>query len=99
MKGREVPEVRTYLVVWVGLLTLLTLTLGSAYVPMGTLNTVANLGIAVAKAALVMLFYMHLRQSSGLTRLFAVAGFVWLGLLIGLTLTDVLTRAVPPAPW
>ena len=80
------------LLVWVALLGLLALTAGTALVPMGAFNTLANMAIAVAKAALVLLFYMRLRSESPLVRLFAAAGFAWLSVLIGLGLTDVLLR-------
>jgi len=58
----------------------------------------------VTKALLVILFFMHVKDSSRLTRLTVVAGFFWLAILIGITLTDYLSRptvdklrAVPPA--
>ncbi|HXU67588.1 MAG TPA: cytochrome C oxidase subunit IV family protein, partial [Casimicrobiaceae bacterium] len=92
MIRHPVAAVRTYVLVWVALMILLTLTLGSAYIPLGSLNTVINLGIAVAKALLVMLFFMHLRSGHPVLRIFASAGFFWLALLIGLSLTDFLTR-------
>jgi len=47
---------------------------------------------------------MHVKDSSRLTRLTVVAGFFWLAILIGITLTDYLSRpvdnrvrAIPPA--
>jgi caa(3)-type oxidase subunit IV len=70
MIRHPVAAVRTYVLVWVALMILLTLTLGSAYIPLGSLNTVINLGIAVAKALLVMLFFMHLRSGD---RILAIA--------------------------
>jgi cytochrome c oxidase subunit 4 len=84
-----VPLPRTYALVWVALLALLALTLGSAYLKMGWLNTAVNLGIAAAKALLVMLFFMHLRSGQAVLRIVAGAGFLWLALLIGLAFSDV----------
>ena len=92
MIRHPVAAAKTYVLVWAGLLTLLALTLGSAYVPLGWLNSVINLAIAVAKALLVMIFFMHLRSSHYVLRLAAAAGFFWLAILIGLTLTDFLAR-------
>lgn len=48
--------------------------------------------IAVVKALLVMLYFMHVRHSSRRTWVFAAAGFFWLAILIGLSLSDFLTR-------
>ncbi|WP_185999030.1 cytochrome C oxidase subunit IV family protein [Novosphingobium aerophilum] len=49
-------------------------------------------GIASAKAALILWFFMELRQEGGLARLAAIAGFVWLAILFTLTAADYLTR-------
>jgi cytochrome c oxidase subunit 4 len=49
--------------------------------------------IAVIKATLVAWFFMHLRDSTRLTWVFAVSGIFWLGILFVLTLTDYLTRS------
>jgi cytochrome c oxidase subunit IV len=48
--------------------------------------------MACVKAALVAVFFMRLRWSHPLIRLVAAAGVIWLLILIGLSLTDVLTR-------
>lgn len=72
---------RTFVVVWIALLALLALTITSAFVPMGRWNLVANLAIAAAKAALVVVFFMQLRRATATTRLMALAGLAWLGLL------------------
>lgn len=86
-------SVRTYLGVYVGLLLLLGLTMLVFVWDFGSLNLVASLAIAIAKATLVALFFMHLRYGHPVARIFAAAGVMWLGLLIGLTMCDVLTRS------
>jgi len=83
---------RTYIFVYLALLILLGGTIGLAYVDLGIWNSVAAITIAVVKALLVVLFFMHVKYSSNLTRVYVLAGFLWLALLIGLTLTDYLTR-------
>jgi len=83
---------RTYIFVYLALLILLGGTIGVAYVDLGIWNTVAAITIAVVKALLVVLFFMHVKYSNNLTRVYVLAGFLWLALLIGLTLTDYLTR-------
>lgn len=92
MISHPVAAARTYVLVWIGLLTLLLLMLGSAYLPLGWLNGVVNLAIATAQALLVMIFFMHLRSSHYVLRIAAAAGFFWLALLIGLSLADFLAR-------
>jgi cytochrome c oxidase subunit IV len=92
MISHPVAAARTYVLVWLGLITLLLLTLGSAYLPLGWVNGVVNLAIAVAKALLVMIFFMHLRSSHYVLKIAAAAGFFWLALLIGLSLADFLAR-------
>ncbi len=84
--------------VWISLMLLLTLTLVSAYIPLGGLNLILNLTISVAKALLVMIFFMHLVESSALVRLAAAGGFLWLGFLLALTLADSLTRTTLSLP-
>lgn len=83
---------RRNLLVWAALLALLGLTFGLAYIPLGPFNTVAGLGIAAIKVALVALLFMNLGLSNTLARLAAAAGFLWLVVLFALTLSDTLTR-------
>lgn len=56
------------------------------------MNNVAAITIAVGKALLVILYFMHVRYSDRLTWVFVGAGFFWLVILIGGTMDDVLTR-------
>jgi cytochrome c oxidase subunit 4 len=77
---------------WAGLLVLLGLSCGSAYIALGALNAWINIAIAVVKALLVAFVFMHLSRSSGLVRLVACAGFVWLLILTALAGADFLTR-------
>jgi cytochrome c oxidase subunit 4 len=87
-----VPPARTYVLIWVALISLLLFTLGSAFLPLGGLNSALNLAIAAAKAFLVMFFFMHLRSAHYALRIAAAVGFFWLAILIGLSLTDLLAR-------
>ena len=87
----------TYIVVYVLLMLLLAATVVAGSADLGEWNTVIALTIAVIKALLVVLFFMHVRHSSKMTWIFSSAAFVWLGFLIGLTLTDYASRT-PVAP-
>ncbi|HET9670558.1 MAG TPA: cytochrome C oxidase subunit IV family protein [Casimicrobiaceae bacterium] len=92
MITHPVPAVRTYVLVWAGLMTLLLLTLGSAFLPLGWGNAAINLVIAVAKSLLVVFFFMHLRSAHYVLRIAATAGFFWLAILLALSLTDFAVR-------
>jgi cytochrome c oxidase subunit 4 len=83
----------TFLFVYLALLCLLALTIGSAQLlQLGAVKPFVNLGIAAIKAALIAWFFMHVREGSGLVRLFSVAALFWLMILFGLGLSDWLTR-------
>jgi cytochrome c oxidase subunit IV len=97
MSQHIVPQ-KTYVFVFLGLIGLTILTTGVAYINLGPLNTVAALVIAFSKMLLVVLFFMHLRHGGGLIRVVLLAGFFWLALLIGLTMSDYRTRSWTPAP-
>jgi cytochrome c oxidase subunit 4 len=97
--GPEPPSLRGNLLVLAALLVLLALSAGSALIPMGAFNEVANLGIAALKALLVLVFFMRLKSDSPLLRLVAAMGFAWLALLIALSLADLLSRHPLLPPW
>jgi cytochrome c oxidase subunit 4 len=83
---------------WLALMILLAATTASAFVPLGSLNLPISLAIAVAKALIVLLFFMELRASRPLVRSFAAAGFFWLLIMIVLTGADYWHRSDTRAP-
>jgi cytochrome c oxidase subunit 4 len=83
-----------YLGIFVALMVLTAITTAVAYMDLGALNNIVMLGIAVLKATLVVLFFMHVKFGSRLTQMFAVCGFVWILLLFAFTLSDVATRGI-----
>lgn len=87
-------SIRVYVFVFIALLLLTALTVGAAFVHMGPFNNIVALTIAVTKAVLVLLYFMHLRHSPALTRLTVVGGVFWLMVLISLTMSDVVTRGL-----
>jgi len=62
----------------------------------GPLNAIVALTIAVFKATLVVLYFMHVRYSSKITWVFIACGLIWLIILFALTLSDFLTRKWVP---
>jgi cytochrome c oxidase subunit IV len=78
--------------VFAALLALTAITTAVAFLDLGPLNNIAALGIAVVKAMLVVLFFMHVRYGTRLTPLVVAAGVFWLAILIVLSLCDYFTR-------
>ncbi len=83
---------RRHLLVGLALFVLLALTAGSALLPLGAFNAVSNFAIAAVKAALVVVFFMHLGRGDAAVRIAAAAGLLWLGFLVALSLVDFLAR-------
>jgi cytochrome c oxidase subunit 4 len=86
-------SVLSYVTVFILLLLLTCLTVYVAGVDLGAANTPIALLIATTKATLVVLFFMHVKDSSRLTQLFLAAGLIWLGILIFITMSDFATRS------
>jgi cytochrome c oxidase subunit 4 len=92
MAEHHVTSVKLYVGIFLALLVLTAATVIVANFDLGWANDVVALTIAVVKALLVLTFFMHLRYSTRLTVLTALAGFFWLGILLVLTLNDYFTR-------
>ena len=89
---------RIYYGIFAALVVLTLVTTGVAFIDLGILNPIVALTIAVCKASLVVLFFMHVRYRGGLAWAFIGAGVLWLAFLIAFTLSDVATRGWIPAP-
>jgi cytochrome c oxidase subunit IV len=91
--AEHVVSRKTYFLVWIALMVLMVLTAGLSRIDLGEWSTVVALVIAVIKALLVILFFMHVRyEDQKMTWVMVIAGFFWLGLLLALSMTDYLTR-------
>jgi cytochrome c oxidase subunit 4 len=64
------------------------LTVSATYVDLGALNIWIGLAIATAKAALVGLYYMHLRWDKPFNAFLFISTFAFLALFVGITLMD-----------
>jgi cytochrome c oxidase subunit 4 len=82
-----------YIVIFLSLLVLTTLTVVASYIEMGIFNPIVALAIGVVKATLVVLFFMGVKYSTKLTKLTLFAGLFTFMALIGMTLADYMTRA------
>ena len=98
--------VRTCVMVLAALMGLLVLTIGAAFVNIDHWTTAHGLGsgwntaialtIAILKGLLILLFFMHVRYGSRIIWAFSAAGFVWLMIMLSLTMTDYFSRNHPP---
>ena len=94
--SEHVVPVKVYLAVFVTLLVMTAATTAISSADLGPWNTVVALGIAVFKATLVVLFFMHAKYSPRLTHLVILAGLFWLALLLLITFSDFATRGWLP---
>jgi cytochrome c oxidase subunit 4 len=90
--SEHIVSKKLYFVIFGALMVLTFLTVWVATIDLGALNTPVALAIAVTKAVLVVLYFMHVRYSSRLTWVVVAGGFLWLIIMVGLTMSDYLTR-------
>ncbi len=90
----HVESKRNYILVFAALMVLTALTVYVAYFDFGAWNSIVAMGIAVAKATLVVLIFMHVRHSPPLTKLVVVGALLWMVFMVSLTLGDYFTRGV-----
>jgi len=82
-----------YIIIGGSLLVLTGLTVGASYLELGIFNPIVAIAIACIKAVLVVLFFMHVKYSSKLTKLTVFCGLFTFMALIGMTLSDYFSRA------
>ena len=89
----HIVPVSTYRNVFAALMGLLILTLWVAMYDLpGPLNIAVAMAVAVAKALLVVLYFMHVRYSSRLVQVFAGAALIWLLIMFVITFGDYFSR-------
>jgi cytochrome c oxidase subunit 4 len=84
---------RVYVAILFALMIGTGLTVWASFLELGAWNPVIALAIATAKAVLVVLFFMHVKYSTKLTKLTVVAAIFMFLTLISMTLTDYISRA------
>ncbi|MDR3640950.1 MAG: cytochrome C oxidase subunit IV family protein [Humidesulfovibrio sp.] len=88
-RPHEPLSYRFLLLVWLGLMCLTATTVAVSRIELGALNIVAALGLAGAKASLVIFFFMHLKYENWIIKGMVFMAFVVLAIAIGLTFVDV----------
>jgi cytochrome c oxidase subunit 4 len=96
--GHHIVPIAFYWKIFWGLMVLLVITLAAAAFDLGAANLPLAMVIAIAKAAMVMIYFMHLRWSSKLVVLFATIAFAFLAILFIFTLNDYIGRGWQPMP-
>jgi cytochrome c oxidase subunit 4 len=92
--GHAHPTLKIYFAVFTALMVFTALTVWASFEHLGIWNTPVALAIAVTKATLVVLFFMHLRYSPKLTAIVISSSLLWLVILFVVTLSDYFSR-----PW
>ena len=82
----------TYYLVFGALIVLTVITVAAANFNFGPLNDVVAMGVAVTKAMLVILFFMHVRYSPRLIGVVVAGMFLWLAIMLVLTFSDYVSR-------
>jgi cytochrome c oxidase subunit 4 len=91
MSGHVSPK-SVYYAIFGALMALTAITVAVAFVPLGALNFPVAISIAITKATLVVLYFMHVKYSSRMTKMVVGIALFFLMTMFGLTLTDYLTR-------
>jgi cytochrome c oxidase subunit IV len=87
-----------YYTIFGALMVLTGVTVAAAFVNLGNLNFPIALGIATLKATLVILFFMHVKYSSRMTKLVVVSSLFFLAILLMETMVDYVSRGWLPGP-
>jgi cytochrome c oxidase subunit 4 len=95
MSSVHVSPLRVYFGIFGALMVLSAITVGAAFLNLGQFNSVVALAIASVKATLVILFFMHVKYSSRLTKLTVVVSLFFVVILFAETMMDYATRGLP----
>jgi cytochrome c oxidase subunit 4 len=88
----HIVPIRIYAAVFLALIVLTWVTSGVATLDLGSLNVFVALSIAIFKASLVLLFFMHVKYATRLTKMIVMSGIYWLILLLFIVMMDLWTR-------
>jgi len=88
----HVVPARVYVAVFAALMVLTAITVWASGQDFGPMNTAVALAIAITKATLVVLFFMHVKYGTPLIKASVIAAVVWLGFLVVITMSDYRSR-------
>jgi cytochrome c oxidase subunit IV len=96
--SEHIVPVKIYYGVFGALMFFTVLTYFAATIDLGSFNLVVALAIAIIKATLVILFFMHVKYSTTLTKAIVASGFFFFLIMIFFTMNDLLTRGWSGVP-
>jgi cytochrome c oxidase subunit 4 len=96
--SEHIVSPKVYVTIFLTLMGCTGLTVWAAFQDLGPLNLAVALGIAIIKATLVVLYFMHVRYNPKLIWLTLGLALAWLGVLMVITLSDYLSRGWIPFP-
>lgn len=89
----HIMPVRTYLIIFGLLWLFLIATVAASELPLGRSgHLIVAMTIAMIKAVLIVLFFMHVYYSAPLTWIIAAGSFLWVGLLLAFLTSDYISR-------
>jgi cytochrome c oxidase subunit 4 len=88
----HIVPIPVYLAVFATLIVMTWVTAFVSTIDLGKWNIFVALAIAIFKASIVILFFMHVRYSTRMTKFIVACGFFWLMMLLFITMTDIWTR-------
>ena len=97
--SHQAPSLRRYLSVFAALMVLTATTVWAAYQDFGRLSDVVALAIATLKATLVVLYFMHVKDSTKLTKITVVGSIGFFLLLMAFVFADIWTRGMFETPF
>ncbi len=92
MSSVHVSPLSTYITIFGALMVLSAITVGAAFVNLGSLNPIVAMLIAGIKATLVILYFMHVKFSSRLVKITVVLSLFFVAILFAETLMDYATK-------
>lgn len=95
----HVTPLSTYVKVFVALLVLTVLTVAVSYVPLGGASLFVAMVIAVAKAALVVMYFMHLKGDDPFHTFVFAGTLIFIAIFFTLTFADLTTRDEIQGDW
>lgn len=94
----HVSPLSVYITIFLALMVLTAITVYASFVNLGSFNAPVAMAIAIFKATLVILYFMHVKYSSRLTKLVVMTGLFFLVILLTETMMDYVSKGFLPMP-
>jgi caa(3)-type oxidase subunit IV len=91
-------DVRAPILAWGAYLVVLGASVAATLLAPGLMGHIFSLLCAAILASLILVFFMGLRAADNLLRVFALAGLMWLTIMVSLTMMDYVSRDIGECP-